>query len=150
MVRSAALLCAVSLLEAVAGSALAGDVVETAPTTIFGSVYVQGEGRGRRTTGDTANCRPTATGARASRARLVSRGVVPLCRRARMPRVDDWLQAEHAAHRDLVLLPDLEDRSPRVLRSADGAEGALPVWEVSRQQGNVAGFIADFLGRCRL
>ena len=24
------------------------------------------------------------------------------------------------------------------------------VWEVSRQQGNVAGFVADFLGRCRL
>ena len=52
MVRSAALLCAVSLLEAVAGSALdndsigTGDVVETAPTTIFGSVYVQGGGLG--------------------------------------------------------------------------------------------------------
>ena len=44
MVRSAALLCAVSLLEAVAGSALDND--STAPTTIFGSVYVQGGGLG--------------------------------------------------------------------------------------------------------
>ena len=26
----------------------------------------------------------------------------------------------------------------------------ISVWEVSRQQGNVAGFVADFLGRCRL
>ena len=29
-------------------------------------------------------------------------------------------------------------------------EEQLAVWEVSRQQGNIAGFVADFLGRCRL
>ena len=35
-------------------------------------------------------------------------------------------------------------------RWADSVVILFAVWEVSRQQGNIAGFVADFLGRCRL